>query len=134
MFNRTVVVGGRMGPSTVRHTHVEKRAPTDESVKLLREMEGSAKEEVLKSVRVGNTEFECVVQAMFDAYSDTYKFKALFKLNGKPMEVEHETPERDVRGRDAEWPRELLDKMAEKIAAEILSPALAELSFHTHRI
>ena len=36
----------------------EHRAPTDESVKLLREMEAKAEAEVIKAVAVGNQSFE----------------------------------------------------------------------------
>ena len=54
-----------------RHVTVtEKRAPTDESVKLLREMEAKAEAEVVKAVSVSNSTFECVIHQQIDNLSD----------------------------------------------------------------
>ena len=82
MFNRTVINKGDT------HTYVtEKRAPTDESVRLLREMESKAKEEVIKSISLPSNEFSGVVHLMRDYLSCQTKVVVLFKLNGKDHKV-----------------------------------------------
>ena len=65
-----------------REVH-EHRAPTDASVKLLREMEQAAEAKVIDAVRVGNTSFECVVRRERDEMNDQVLFRAVFKLNGR---------------------------------------------------
>jgi hypothetical protein len=82
MFDTTIV---RHGDS---HTHVtEKRAPTDESVRLLREMENTAKKEVLKAVQLPSNDLSGVVHLMRDYMSCSTNVAVLFKLNGKEHKV-----------------------------------------------
>jgi hypothetical protein len=110
-----------------RHvTITENRAPTDDSVKLLREMEAKAEAEVVKAVSVSNTHFACVVHQHLDMMSDRVKWKAIFKLNGKTMLA---TTETDPRKSDRHYSsmREnfacLRDEMAKVIAEEVLTDA-----------
>lgn len=82
MFDRTVINEGDT------HTYVtEKRAPTDESIRLLREMENKAKEEVIKSISLPSNEFSGVVHLMRDHLSCQTNVVVLFKLNGKDHKV-----------------------------------------------
>ena len=70
-------------PSTINVDVTEKRAPTDESVKLLREMEQRAQEQVLKAISVNNTEVDGVLHMMRNPLSCTYTFRFLYQINGK---------------------------------------------------
>lgn len=82
MFDRTVINKGDT------HTYVtEKRAPTDESIRLLREMENKAKEEVIKSISLPSNEFSGVVHLIRDHLSCQTNVVVLFKLNGKDHKV-----------------------------------------------
>lgn len=82
MFDRTVINEGDT------HTYVtEKRAPTDESIRLLREMENKAKEEVIKSISLPSNEFSGVVHLIRDHLSCQTNVVVLFKLNGKDHKV-----------------------------------------------
>ncbi len=107
-----------------RHvTITEKRAPTDDSVKLLREMEQKAKAEVIKSVSVGNSVFECVVHHAHDMMSDKLRWRAVFKLNGKQMTADIETSPYE-----SNLPADRLrDEMAKVIASEVLNDAFVAL-------
>jgi hypothetical protein len=108
----------------------EQRAPTDASVKLLREMEQAAKNQVIQAVSVGNTTFECVVQAAREDWSDLLKFRAVFKLNGKQMSTDHEVAGHDIRLKNkskADIVAELRDKVAKVIAGEVLTDAYRDL-------
>lgn len=103
----------------------EHRAPTDQSVQMLREMEAKAEAEVVKAVRVGDTSFECVVHQTLDAMSDSMRWNAIFKLNGKQMHVSVETPRDRFIGAD-EMRKSftaLRDEMAKTIADEVLHDA-----------
>lgn len=108
----------------------EHRAPTDESVKLLREMEAKAEAEVIRAVQVGNSTFECCVHQYSDCMSDRMKWRAIFKLNGKQMSAVVETDLRkntkmavDARENFAA----LRDEMAKVIATEVLNDAFVAL-------
>ena len=61
----------------------EHRAPTDESVRLLREMEQKAKDEIFKSVRLDNSEITGVVHFMRDHLTTDLLVAIQFSLNGK---------------------------------------------------
>lgn len=75
-------------PSSVREVNItEKRAPTDDSVRLLKEMEAAVMAKMVASVNVANTHFECVVHGMIDHLNDKVDFVAVFKVNGHKMEA-----------------------------------------------
>ena len=65
----------------------EKRAPTDESVRLLAEMEAAAAARVKAAIRVTDTAFECVIHAARDHLNDRMLIAAVFSLNGRKMEA-----------------------------------------------
>lgn len=122
MFNKTVFYS----PNVTKHvttTVNEHRAPTDESVRLLREMEDKVREEVLKSIRVNSTHFECVLQYSRTIEDDTINLGAIFSLNGKKIEVIVSQPSYEK----AELLPKLKAEVAERIAIEVLQPALGRL-------
>jgi hypothetical protein len=73
-----------------RHTTVtENRAPTDESVKILRDMEERAEKKVLNSVRVQNTPVDMVIHTMRDYFTGDNIYACIFKINGHQKRVEY---------------------------------------------
>lgn len=105
-----------------RHVTIN-RAPTDESVKLLREMEQKAEAEVIKAVQVGNATFECVVHQWLDPMSDKINWRAIFKLNGKQMTAEVTTETRRS-GYKMDAVREDFDKLSQEVAKVIAREVL----------
>jgi hypothetical protein len=105
------------------HTH-ENRAPTDESVALLREMEAAAEAEVIKAIHVQNNTFNCVLHPMYSGMDDENILRAVFDINGKRMTAEA----RVISGGGAKGKLQLLQSlhaaMAEKIAVEIMRQSL----------
>jgi ferredoxin-fold anticodon binding domain-containing protein len=71
------------GPSTV----IEKRAPTDQSVALLMEMEEAARKKVIETIVVADTSFECKIHKMYDGLSDQDKYAIHYKMNGLQRNV-----------------------------------------------
>lgn len=66
----------------------EKRAPTDESVRLLKEMESEAKNKVIEAIVVNNTEFECAVHKLVDPINDRELYRFIYTMNGKKSSVD----------------------------------------------
>jgi hypothetical protein len=70
----------------------EYRAPTDESVRLLKEMESEAKQKIVESITVNNTTFECSVQMNVDPINDRSVYWIVYQLNGKQSKLEVAIP------------------------------------------
>lgn len=80
MFNKTVI---ESGPRTITKTVHEHRAPTDDSVKLLREMEQSASDEIIKKFRVqDNVIKDAVVVVSKNPVTTDVHAGIVFTING----------------------------------------------------
>lgn len=125
MFDRTVIVH-RSGKDHHNHYHKieEKRAPTDESVRLLREMDAAARSEVLNSIKVGDAVFECVIHSMRDLMSSDLLLRAVFSLNGKNMTADVKLPHKSTPQAAFEA---LVHAVADRLATEAIRPAFRDL-------
>ena len=95
MFNRTNYVTVKDGPTYVTKTTTEYRAPTDESVRLLKEMEEKAREKIIDSFTVNDTHFECKFFQEMDVTTQEMKYVVIYSMNGKKRTVNVRV-ERDV--------------------------------------
>lgn len=68
--------------------YYEYRAPTDQSVALLREMEAAAEKRVLYSARLESNEFKCDWRVIEETYSMSIRAVCRFDLNGTAHTVE----------------------------------------------
>ena len=90
MANKTYLVV----PGTQKHYHNSKsevhehRAPTDDSIKLLRKMEKEARKQVEKSIRVTNTNFDCNILMQAEPWNAEYCILIMYTLNGTKRKVE----------------------------------------------
>lgn len=91
MFNKSTVY---LVPSTTQRTYSdtkvtinENKAPTDESVKLLRKMEKAARKEVEKSIRVTDTNFDCNVMVQAAYHNSEYQVVTIYTINGVQRRV-----------------------------------------------
>lgn len=124
MFDRTTIVRERASADVnVRHDIHEHRAPTDASIKLLREMESAAQAKIVKSVAVQDNAFSCVVQHFKDFASDRDVFRAVWSLNGCKRVTDFSAWRTDDR---ASTMIALRDKIAEEIATIALSQAFTK--------
>ena len=87
MFNRTNYVTVKDGPTYVTKTTTEYRAPTDESVRLLKEMEEKAREKIIDSFTVNDTHFECKFFQEMDVVTQEMKYVVIYSMNGKKRTV-----------------------------------------------
>ena len=115
MFDRTIV---HQAPDHIRAeiTVTEKRAPTDDSVRLLREMEAKAKAEVIKAVAINDNLFNGVIHTMFDALSYRTTVRLVYSMNGKKLTTDYHID--DSRSLDDSIAG-LIDAVARDIAIEI---------------
>lgn len=102
----------------------EKRAPTDESVRLLREMEGKAKESILSSTRVTGMGIDCVVHKMADHMNARTRFAVIYSLNGKKHRVDYEHD--DLMGDPADDHEKLICGLIRKVGEHMAVNLLAE--------
>ena len=128
MFNRTVVVANPK-PQTeyVTRTVHEHRAPTDDSVKLLREMEARARDQVIEAIHVGDTTFECVVHTQQHLADSAVEHTAVFSLNGKKLTASYR--EYTERYDQVTALVGLRDAIAKEIAEAVLIPSLRQMRF-----
>lgn len=127
MFDRTIILPTQNRTQYLTSEVKEHRAPTDQSVALLKEMEAAARAKVIESIKVGDTVFECVVHIEFDGNSGDVVYLAVFSLNGKKMTVEHRASVFADKDDPKKWVLELRDKIGREIASTILQHSLSGL-------
>lgn len=91
---------------TTRHTTqrvtekvnvTEYRAPTDESVKLLNEMQAKAYDNIIYHVIVKNNTYEAMVMVSYNDYMENkYKFSVKFKFNGTDYQIDGDIDKFDI--------------------------------------
>ena len=74
-------------PSHTSFNVTEKRAPTDQSVALLKEMEEAARKKIIETIVVADTSFECKIHKMYDVLSKQDKYAIHYKMNGLQRNV-----------------------------------------------
>lgn len=117
MFRRPNLEVTVQAPEAQHHHHTasihEHRAPTDESIKLYKEMEEKAQAAIIKSVRITSNDFKTQIHVCQDAANDLTIARAIFDLNGKRFQVEADI------GRVTENKPILMEKLRDAIALRI---------------
>lgn len=101
----------------------EKRAATDESVRLLKEMEQAARDSVIKSVQLENNVISAVVHTAYDHLSCKHLYAVLMKINGKNHRIDV-----DVNEWDATDSEKLIFAVAEAIAKQLTAIILPDVA------
>ncbi len=123
MFNKTSILFDG-SPQYGFYEHKEYRAPTDDSVKLLREMEEKAQEQILKSVRLDNNALKSVVHMYRNHLSCEIIFAVQIELNGRRLDTKITTSEWDTHD---ERMAKVFTGISNLISAEILNTSYAEM-------
>lgn len=79
-------------PNKIKVDIVEKRAPTDESVKLLREMEEKITANIISMSKIEDNIFNIKWYILSDQYSWEDTCKCIFTLNGKEYDFKFLLP------------------------------------------
>lgn len=104
--------------SNVNISVVEKRAPTDESIKILHEMETAVKKDIIKAISLVDNTFNGVIHHMSDVLTGQTRIAFIFSINGKRcttnflFDPSFETKE--------VWIDQLIQSVAHTISREIL--------------
>jgi hypothetical protein len=117
MFDRTTI---HSGPSRIDvHEH---RAPTDESVKLLAQLEREAEARVINRIQMPGNDFHGVVHIETDERSAVMRAVAIFDINGKRKRATAEVSATQLHT-DSDQPllKELHTAVANLVAAELLT-------------
>lgn len=102
------------------HTVTEKRAPTDESVRLLKEMEDEARKKITETTVVHNTEFTCKLHKYYDMLNGADKYAVIYTLNGKQSRLDI-----DVEVYKMLSPEQVACYIRDKVAVDIANKMLA---------
>jgi len=113
---------------TVTETRHEHRAPTDESVRLLREMEQAAKEKLISVTRLEGNTLNATWHMFNDWHADGLKAFCRFELNGAEHRMEVQIP-RELRYK----PDEIGARIWEEITKELAKILTIELFNQQHR-
>lgn len=109
------------GSSRVNIKVDEKKAPTDESIRLLMEMEKKAFDNLIDRYYIDDNVLKGSVHVFRDIFNQRYKIVSQFKLNGKEFRIENEIFEQHFTQEDA---RKLLyENMAKEIFLKLIESA-----------
>lgn len=110
----------------------EHRAPTDESVKLLREMEKAALDRVLSTIHLEDAPVKCVVVHQRSILDDRDEFIMRYMMGGNVYDVRHEfrRPWSVANKQDTleKCVDELRDALAKHIATVLLAPSFRRIA------
>jgi hypothetical protein len=127
MFNRTNYVTVKDGPTYVTKTTTEYRAPTDESVRLLKEMEEKVHEKIINSISVRDCQVECQVIIEKDYMNRSNHYIVVYSMNGKKSKVKMMIDEQSLMVDPTTIVAERLSEMlAKDIAVTMLGDAFAK--------
>jgi len=116
MFNRTSINTYNSCPDEIKV--VEKKAPTDESIRLLNEFQQKAFDNVVACVQLSNNELKDITCWIYnDEYSFNERARVRFKLNGKQIDFNFKLPSKFVDSCDIipMIKQHILDKLTEVV-------------------
>lgn len=102
----------------------ENRAPTDDSVRILKEMESAAENKILQSVKIGNSNIEIVVHSIYDVFSDAKQLCSITKVNGTVLKT---TTSHNFNESKTDFMIRHIEDVGKQISAKILSSAYSKL-------
>lgn len=130
MFDRTIVNLPHKLHVDVREDRHEHRAPTDESVRLLKEMERAARDKIVAALSLDNNTFKAVLHAERMVESGRIYWRIIFDLNGKRIDVAHDFSDH-VTGEEGGLDTQIkafIEKVGARIAAIIITPGIQSLA------
>ena len=97
----------------------EKRAPTDDSVRLLKEMEEKARDKIIESISVRNSQIECQILKERDFMSAGTRYMIVYSINGKKSKVKYLAD-------DLETPLQVAEKLRDLLAVDIATKMIVD--------
>lgn len=97
----------------------ERRAATDESVRILREMEKEVQQKITDSIRVQNCEIDIVVHTGVDYLNSQSLMALIYCINGKKTRVDLTFNSWEVQDKEKVLDR-IISRLSESIACNLL--------------
>ena len=127
MFDRTdIFINPGPSRSYSETTITEKRAPTDDSIKLLNEMTEKALTNIVKRFSTTNNTFQASCALFHDRLAHQHVFLCKFTMNGNDHTMEIPVKDWDCGTREL-LVEALYTAICNKVALEILRPMLTEM-------
>ncbi len=115
----------RVAPAYPQSVEVtERKAPTDESIRLVREFEEAAWKRVLEVASVQLPDIQVEAVAVTEGYPSAFgnRIHIIFKLNGKRVDIEIDKPH--YLSNPEGFIRALVDGLSKRIAVQLMEHAL----------
>ena len=104
-------------PGYVYANVTEKRAPTDESIRLLKEMETAARDKIIKSIELESNTINARVFVQREVLSAKNQYAIICDINGKRHDIRLSS---DSFASEDHQIREIYKALSEEIAATIM--------------
>ena len=117
MFDKTYLNIPSIMPNNIHVEYAERRAPTDESVRLLKEMEDKTRERIIDSISIRDCQVDCQILKERDFISQGTRYLIVYSMNGKKSKVNLLVDDQDMNLSVAE---RLRDALAKDIATNML--------------
>lgn len=128
MFDRTFVLPGKTRTEYVTREVHEHRAPTDESVKLLREMEAAADAKRIATLKLEGNAFTGHIEVSQDvAQGYVVRAVAVFDVNGKRCTAKAQVDLSSDGFHKVELMQALHTEIAKAVAVEVLGEGMKGL-------
>jgi len=108
----------------VKSTTTEHRAPTDDSVRLLNEMQEKARDNIIKTITVSDNAVNGIIIVFKNLMENSYEVIADFTINGKEYMVKKQTTRAQV-----ELNEEILRYMVEEVGHTIAMELAKDIKF-----
>ena len=118
---------------TYNSTTHEHRAPTDESVRLLKEFEEAARKKIEASIRLDNNMFKAHIMKSPDYMAWDKTYVVLYELNGQKQRCEIKVSDLQAKNEDA-TKFFVLGELGKHIAANILQEAFSQINDHYTKV
>ena len=127
MFDRLVVLPGKTRTEYVTREVHEHRAPTDESVKLLREMEAAADAKRIASFKLDANNLKGVIEVWHEQHNYRVCARAVFDINGSRHTATADIQPSSDGFHKVELMQALHAKIAETVASIVLGEGMAKM-------
>lgn len=116
MFNKTIIQKGHTEYVPYEKTIHEHRAPTDESVRLLNEMQDKAMDNIMQKIILNDNMFKGVVYVVNSPMADGFQIYIRFTLNGVSREIKDIISRMDMYEKQLTDSGKLIDYCIEKFS------------------
>ena len=135
MFDRTAMIfqGGGERVVPYEKTVIEKRAPTDESIKIYDEMVEKAQASLVGRI-TSNTPIDMEVCVFRDVSRQNYNVHYVCNINGKEIQNKIVIPKIQIQNMDDKFDiGKILARIYERVLAELVSDCMRDVQYEFSR-